>query len=200
GTVDLTHSMGSNDHLKLYYAYQHDQRGEPILQGNTLPGFGDTRDGKRQIGTLDETHIFGPNLVNEARLGFNRIQISFTPNQQSNGGDVGIKGGGTSGIGLPQINIAGGALNFGGPAGFPQGRTDTTMVLSDTLSYQAGRHAFKFGGEYRSFLNDNFAGDTGTFTFLSVDDFIAGRANGFNVTLGSRPSKVSQKSAGFFVQ
>src|SRR5262249_34642006 len=71
GTIDLSHSLSNNDHLKAYYAFQKDQRGEPVLQGNTLPGFGDTREGKRQIGTIDETHIFGPNLVNEARLGFN---------------------------------------------------------------------------------------------------------------------------------
>jgi hypothetical protein len=34
--------------------------------------FGDTRGGKRQIMTLNETHIFSQALVNEARAGFNR--------------------------------------------------------------------------------------------------------------------------------
>ena len=30
--------------------------------------------------TLNETHIFGSTLANEARFGFNRIHITFEPN------------------------------------------------------------------------------------------------------------------------
>ena len=57
-------------------------------------------------------------------------------------------------------------LNFGGPNGFPQGRTDTTFVLSDTAQLDcAGRHALKFGGEYRRFHNVNFQNNGGTFTY-----------------------------------
>ena len=63
----------------LYYVFQRDERGEPNLQGNTIPGFGDIRASHRQIGTLNHTHIFGANVVNEARFGFNRINISFAP-------------------------------------------------------------------------------------------------------------------------
>ena len=112
-----------------YYAFQRDKRGEPNLQGNTIPGFGDTRQSRRQIFTLNETHTFGPKLVNEARLGFNRINITFTPNAQLNPADFGINNGINEPIGLPQINVTGVNLNFGGPNGFPQGRGDTTVVL-----------------------------------------------------------------------
>src|SRR5215470_16960282 len=55
GTVDLSHNMGTNDRLHVYYALQRDERGEPTLQGNTIPGFGDTRASRRQIFTLNET-------------------------------------------------------------------------------------------------------------------------------------------------
>ncbi|HEX5888779.1 MAG TPA: carboxypeptidase-like regulatory domain-containing protein, partial [Pyrinomonadaceae bacterium] len=86
-TGDVSHSFGANDRLHGYYAFQRDKRGEPNLQGNTLPGFGDTRQSTRQILTLNETHIFGPNVTNEARLGFNRVNITFTPNLQVNPAD-----------------------------------------------------------------------------------------------------------------
>src|ERR687896_160940 len=79
GTIDISHEFSSKDRLHGYYAFQRDKRGEPNLQGNTVPGFGDTRQSRRQIFTLNETHIFGPNLTNEARLGLNRINITFTP-------------------------------------------------------------------------------------------------------------------------
>ena len=77
--------------------------------------------------TLNETHIFGSKLVNEARFGFNRINITFEPNAKLNPTDYGINNGITAAIGIPQITILGLGLNFGGPSNFPQGRTDTTL-------------------------------------------------------------------------
>ena len=136
-TGDLSHQFSASDRLHAYYAYQKDERGEPNLQGNTIPGFGDTRSSNRQIGTLNYTHSFGSNVVNEARFGFNRINITFAPNVQDNPADYGINNGITTAIGLPQITVTGPGLNFGGPNGFPQGRIDTTFVLSDTVTWAA---------------------------------------------------------------
>jgi hypothetical protein len=199
-TGDVSVSLSSNDRLHGYYAFQRDFRGEPNLQGNTIPGFGDTRQSHRQIFTLNETHTFGPNMVNEARFGFNRIKITFTPNTQLNPADFGINNGVTAPIGLPQVTIGGLALNFGGPAGFPQGRGDTTFVASDTLNYLRGKHSLKFGGEYRRFLNNNFTQDTGTLGFANLADFYIGRANAFSVTLGDRSSSIGTGAIGLFAQ
>jgi hypothetical protein len=89
-TADVSHQFSSNDRLHGYYAFQRDQRGEPSLQGNNIPGFGDTRSSHRQIFTLNETHTFGSNLVNETRFGFNRIHIIFSPNAQLNPLDLAL--------------------------------------------------------------------------------------------------------------
>jgi hypothetical protein len=199
-TIDIDHTISSKDAVHGYYAFQHDFRGEPNLQLNTIPGFGDTRQSHRQILTLNETHTFSSSLVNEARFGFNRIFITFTPNNELNPADFGINEGVNQSIGLPQINVSGNALNFGGPSNFPQGRGDTTFVGSDTLSYQWGNHALKFGGEFRRFLNNNFTLDNGAFVFPTVAAFIAGNANSFTITLGNRPSSISQGALGAFVQ
>src|SRR6266496_466751 len=203
-TSDVSHTFGSKDTLHGYYAFQRDQRGEPTLQGNSIPGFGDTRRSRRQIFTLNETRTFSSNVVNEARFGFNRIHILFSPNAQLNPLDFGIKDGVTEAIGLPQMSVTGSGLNFGGPAGFPQGRSDTTYVVSDTLNYLRGNHSFKFGGEWRRFFNNNTNKDTGTFAFANMAAFLQGTANTFNVTLGSGSSDVSsaiaQGALGLFVQ
>ena len=199
-TGDVSHNFSSKDRLHGYYAFQRDERGEPTLQGNNIPGFGDTRQSHRQIFTLNETRTFGPNLVNEARFGFNRIHITFSPNAKLNPLDFGIRDGVTDSIGLPQISVGGGGVNFGGPAGFPQGRSDTTFVLSDTLNYARGNHSLKFGGEWRRFYNNNTNRDTGTFTFASTTTFLAGNANGFNVTLGDVSTAIAQGALGLFVQ
>ena len=39
------HNLRQNDDLHGYYAFQKDLRQEPNAQGNTVPGFGDTRGG-----------------------------------------------------------------------------------------------------------------------------------------------------------
>ena len=199
-TGDVSHSFSSNDRLHGYYAFQRDKRGEPNLQGNTLPGFGDTRQSTRQIFTLNETHIFGPTVTNEARLGFNRLNITFTPNLQLNPLDFDIHNGVNQDIGLPQISITGFNFNIGGPAGFPQGRADMTVVLSDTLNWLHGNHSLKFGGEARRFYNNNFTLDTGQFVFPSLATFLDGRATSFSITTGDRSSAIIQNALGFYVQ
>jgi hypothetical protein len=199
-TGDVSYNLSSNDRVHGYYAIQRDKRGEPNLQGNNIPGFGDTRKSRRQIFTLNETHTFGPNLVNEARFGFNRIFITFTPNAQLNPADLGINNGINEAIGLPQISVGVIGLNFGGPSGFPQGRGDTTVVVSDTLNYLRSKHSFRFGGELRRFYNNNFSKNIGTFSFASPTEFLRGNANGFNVTLGDVSSSIATGALGFFAQ
>jgi hypothetical protein len=202
-TGDVSHNFNANDRLHGYYAFQKDRRGEPTLQLNNIPGFGDTRASHRQIFTLNETHIFSATLVNEARFGFNRINILFTPNAKLNPADFGIVlSGPTESIGLPQIFVGGGGVNFGGPQGFPQGRADTTYVFSDTLNYTRGNHSLKFGGELRRFYNNNTAKDTGRFDFANTAAFLASPpvANAFTWTKGEVAPAIAQGALGLFVQ
>jgi outer membrane receptor protein involved in Fe transport len=102
-------------------------------------------------------------------------------------------------IGLPQLVVAG-ALNFGGPATLPGGRKDTLYVFNDTVTYIAGRHALKAGGEVRRFLNNNFAEGTGQFNFPTMAAFLAGTANAFSITLGERRNRITQDALSFFTQ
>jgi len=200
GTADISHNLTPNIRLHGYYAGQHDLRQEPTLQGNSVPGFGDTRESKRQIATFSIDQTFSANLVNEARVGFNRIHITFSPNAKQDPASFGINDGLSGPVGLPQISIGGTGVNFGGPAGFPQGRGDTTAVLSDTLNYLNGKHSFKFGGEFRRFYNDNFNGDVGSLGFLNLTQFISGTPNAFAINPGSNPSRIGTGELGFFAQ
>ena len=199
-TTDINYVLSELDTLHGYYAIQRVDSREPLRTGNTIPGFGNMTQLLRQIFTLNETHIFGPNLVNELRLGFNRFSSSNNPNAQLNPVDFGIRNGIDTPIGLPQINVAGGALNFGGPAAQPSGRGDTTFVVADNVNLLFGLHSLKFGGEYRQFLNNNFRQGTGSFNFPTIEAFLAGAASSFSVTLGSQSSSIAQGALGFFAQ
>lgn len=205
-TGDIGYNIGRNDRLHAYYAFEHDQAEEPTRFGNTVPGFGYRRSTQRQILTVGETHIFsegaagGTGMVNETRFGVNRLNSITTPKAELNPETFGILDGIKEAIGLPQMNVAGGSLNFGGPSNFPSGRADTTFVVGDTLNLLKGRHALKLGGEFREFLNNSFRQGTGSFNFPTVAAFLANTANSFSVTLGNQSSSISEGALGFFIQ
>ncbi len=200
-TGDVLHQFSQRDQLHGFYAIQNDVRTEPALQGDTIPGFGDHRTARRQVLTLNETHVFSPSLVNEARLGFNRIAITFNPNTLLNPNDYHIGDGITTAFGIPQITVTDLGLTFGGPSGFPQGRTDTFGVFSDTATWLRGKHSIKFGGEFRRFLGANFNGDTGTITYAStLGNFANDTATGFSVQPATFTNRIYVNAAGGFVQ
>ena len=204
-TGDVLHEIGASDSLHGFYAFQKDMRTEPALQGDTIPNWGDHRAAHRQVGTLSETHIFSPTLVNEARLGFNRIAIAFNPANTLNPNSVGLGDGLTGNVGLPQIMVSdigtGNGLTFGGPSLFPQGRDDTTGVLSDTVTLLKGRHTLKFGGEFRRYLVASFNGNVGSLTFTSTpNNFEQDNATVFSIQPNIVASRVYADSVGAFAQ
>ena len=200
-TMDLRHNLRQNDEFHWYYAFQRDLRQEPNAQGNTVPGYGDQRGAHRQVMTVNETHVFSPALVNEARFGFNRINISFNPLTLVDTSAVGINVGQTNmPIALPQITITGPGLNFGGPAGFPSGRIVTTFAAGDTATYLRGNHIIKFGGEFRRVKHNSANGDPGNFTYPSVAAFQQGFGSTFGITLGDRAFNAYVNAIGGFVQ
>jgi hypothetical protein len=197
--LDISHLFNQKDRLHGYYSFNYSTSTEPSIVGTTIPGFGHNYEARRQFFSLSETHTFS-NSTNEARFGLNRLSGSNRPNAQFNPAEYGIRNGIAEPIGLPQISIAGSALNFGGPANFPAGRADTTFVANDVWNCLCGRHSLKIGGEYRQFLNNNFRRGTGTFNFPSVAAFLADTANSFSVTLGNQSSSIAQGALGMFVQ
>jgi hypothetical protein len=204
GSADFDIDLRTRDRLHGYYVVQKDLREEPTAGGAigaNIPGFGDTRDGFRHLGTLSEDHTFGPNVANTVRLGFNRIHLTFTPNGffDPSKFNIGMPPGSPVASGLPFINVAG-ALGFGGPTGEPQGRGDTTAVLNDTLSWLKGRHTLAFGGEIRRAYNNNIAENIGSFTYTTMANFLADRGNVFTVLLGSGNNKILQPAYDAFAQ
>jgi hypothetical protein len=114
-----------------------------------------------------ETAILSSNLVNVITLGVNYFYQSFNDaNTGFNPLALGLNTGITSPVleGSPSIKITG--FDYVG-ATSPEARTDTTGHLTDTLSYNVGRHAFIFGGEFRRAVEDvgYDINERGTFTF-----------------------------------
>ena len=198
-TIDVQHNVAAGGRLHFFYGGQRVHAIEPGANGTTIPGFGIFNNSRSSILTLGETHVFGGDLVNDVRFGRSTLDGRIDPAAALDPSSFGIRNGVERPIGLPQFTVAGG-LSFGGPEPFPQGRIDASYVLADTLQFTRGRHSLKVGGEYRTFLNENFAEGTGSFNSPSVDAFLAGTANAFSITLGERRNHITQRAVSGFVQ
>ena len=198
-TVDVRHAFTASARLHGFHGGQYARLVEPGIQGTTIPGFGSRSRPLRSLVTVDETQTFGSALVNEARFGRSALRGGSFVRAELNPADFGIQNGVIRGIGLPMINVAGGLI-FGGPANYPSGRYDASYVLNDTASYTRGRHMVRFGGEYRRFLNENFAEGTGSYNFPSISAFLSGTANAFGITLGNRVNHIDQRALALFFQ
>ena len=213
-TGDVQYQISQKNILHAFYAYQKDIRTEPNLQGNTVPGFGDHRAATRQVATFSYYHNFTSNMSNEARIGANRIGIAFIPNFTANPANLGIGDGINAAVGIPQITITDAAINFGGPTGFPQGRTDNLGLFNDTLTYLRQTH---LPGWRRvpPEVDNSFSNDTGAITFNTVGadpvtglaigtplgaGFINGMANTFSITPTAVNSRVFSNAAAGFLE
>lgn len=198
-TADVRHALGQSDRLHVFYGSQHWRTREPTAGGNSIPGFGTTSHPDSNVLTAGHTHVFRSTATNELRYGRTHLTGGTFTASTLNPLTFGIASGVTREIGLPQMIVAG-DLNFGGPGAFPQGRFDTLHVLTNTYTRARGRHTWKAGGEYRHFINENFAEGTGIFNFPTTDAFIGATANSFTITLGERRSTIDQRALAFFAQ
>ena len=198
-TVDVSQNLGVAARLHVFAGSQSVRALEPGSQGTTIPGFGHDNRFVASVVTVGETHVLGAGLLNDVRFGRSTLDGRTLPHTALNPASYGIGNGVDRPIGLPQLTVAGG-LTFGGPAQYPQGRTDASYIAADTMQFTRGRHSLKIGGEYRQFLNENFAQGTGALNFPSVDAFLAGTANAFSITLGERRNHITQRAFSSFVQ
>ena len=154
---------------------------EPNAQGNTVPGFGDTRGGHRQMHDGQRNARLQPGAGQRSAGGYNRINITFDP---QHAGRHRRRSGSTSArrrirSRCPQITITGPGPELRRAGGFPSGREVTTIALGDTATYLRGNHIIKFGGEFRRVKHYSFNGDPGTFTYPSVAAFQQGFGSAF---------------------
>jgi outer membrane receptor protein involved in Fe transport len=201
GTADFSANLTSKDEFHGYYAIEKDHRFEPTSAAD-LPNFGDTRNGSRQLLTLAETHNFNPELTNQVRLGFNRLFITFEPNDSNlSSATIGIGlPPGVPDVGIPLIVIQNPGFELGNPTGEPQGRGDTNVVFNDTATWLKGRHSVSFGVDVSRFYNNNLGENVGEFVFSSLTNFLNDAPSSFSTLEGNSDDKVLQPASGVFVE
>lgn len=117
--------------------------------GSHIPDFFQVAPSHMHNVAVADTEIFSPNLVNVLTLGVNYFFQSFNDADTSiNPLSLGLNTGITSPVleGSPKLSITG--FDYVG-ATSPEARIDTTGHLTDTITWNRGRHSWIFGGEFR---------------------------------------------------
>jgi hypothetical protein len=159
--VRVDQRFGEKDYAFFRFSYE--------SQPSVLPGpfdatggdgggfFSGVEDNSYRSFATSWTHIFRPSLINEFRLGYNRInsqraQINAdkTSEQLLNfpGGFPGIPPAPGNG-GLPQLTFSD-VAQIGSPQFLPSHEVQNSYSLLDNLTWVHGRHSLKFGGEVRA--------------------------------------------------
>ncbi len=164
-------------------------------------------------GVANWTHTFGPNVVNEARIGVNYVLVNNGDNPKSGLGDLGttlgIANANTVGPGLLGLNLSNGYASSVGSSivGSQQLFASTVIQADDTVIVTKGEHTIHAGFQFfRERINVYYAGNNGNqgsigfggqYSGTGESDFFLGLPSGYgggsaqNGTWGQRSSIIA---------
>jgi carboxypeptidase family protein/TonB-dependent receptor-like protein len=212
--VRIDHKISDKDNIFGRFSYEDQPSVIPppftgassVLDGGGF--FDGIEDDSYRSVALSATHLFTPNVVNEFRVGYNRINSHrFQPNFDKNiAAQLNFPGVPFTPIngGLPSITFGDGTSAIGSFGFLPSVEKQNSFVFTENLTWIRGRHSLKYGTEVRleqftifqpaasrggmSFgtdYTDNPAAPTtgsGSFTGGAVATFLLGVPDGGSIT------------------
>lgn len=167
----------------------------PVL--NSFPYFYYQGLSKGNIGTVSETHIFSPRLLNTVGLSYTGIDVNVNCTAKVPGNLELIQG-----AGMGSISVSG-AASFG-PCSSDTRSRKLLYNIRDDAYYTSGRQTLKFGFLYTRDVPTISSPQNarGSFTFTSLSNFVQGISNGYTFhTAGPRYYPAfHQNEFGFYVQ
>ena len=172
GVAKVDHRFTQRNTFFVTYFIEHQTATDPFPFGGTagVPGFGTVGTTRFQNLILRDSHTLSSRMFNEARASVHRrASESVIPVNTTSPASLGFTGiipDDGNAAGPPSIRING-LSEFGNTIQGPQSRWDTTWQYSDTLSWIKGKHAWKFGAEYRAYDQNQLFEfiNNGVFTF-----------------------------------
>ena len=147
--VKINHQISDRLDLSGRYIFGDGTQNFPLTTGNgsPLPQYQTVVPTRIQLFGLNLTQVLNARLINESRAGYNRFVQFFNPLDVNNPLPQGLNTGAQTG-GLPTITVTG-FVSLGAPTNVPRGRVSSAYQFTDNLTFSAGAHNYKFGGEYR---------------------------------------------------
>jgi hypothetical protein len=187
--IRADHKLGAADDLAVRYSFADRSLFEPFTGANfaAVPGFGDNVPRRAQNAMASEQHTFSPTLLNELRLGLDRVSAGV--NQQDLGRSL------NSSVGLPVvssnprdnglslINITG-YSPLGDEYNNPQHSATTMYQVNDTIAATRGRHLLRAGFDLRWLRQDAWRDELA----MGYLDFLGMTGNALEELLIGMPS------------
>lgn len=166
--LSTDHQLTTNNKLTFRFFHDNNALFQPFNSGSTLPQ-PRTTPGTNRFVKVGLTSVLSSKIVNEVRLGYNRFSFALVPQEFINLTDIGqTRGNSVKYPAATRFSISGtGAFSIGTGVNDDRGGVFNTYVVGDDLSWNRGRHTFRFGGEMSRYqLNrfNNFA-TRGSITF-----------------------------------
>jgi hypothetical protein len=165
GDIKVDYNLGANDRIS--GRYSHLYANDPSANGFELFDNGFVYDNAHS-GVGNWTHTFGPNIVNEVRLGVNYVLVNNGDNAKSGLGDLGttlgIANSNDVGPGLLALNFSNGYASSIGSniVGSQQLFASTVIQADDTVVITKGHHTIHTGFQvFRERINVYYAGNDG---------------------------------------
>ena len=199
GRVD--HAISARDNLHGTYLFDKGSTTQPDSL-NVLRNFNETT---RQVGAVEETHIFGSQFVNTVRMGVNRVvaaTLATAPGANPLGSSPSL--GIAPGLYAPVIQVSG-LTNFGGGLnGNSLGNYwFTTWQIYDDAFWSAGKHSIKAGFAFERIHSDFVlpANPNGVFRFNTLADFLGNQPASVQLQYGAlSPRALRQNVFGVYIE
>src|SRR5271170_7224021 len=180
--VNFDRNIGTKHKISERFFYSNSSTINPLggedAQSSTNNSFGsgNSEPVQNRLATIAWTYTITPNLINEARFGYNRITFSNMADPTASLASVGMtRFNSATNPEIPTLATFDINPEFGGPStNFDQQDIDNTFNFADTLAWTHGKHTFRIGAEIRRYqinLFNNFA-ENGFLLFDSFTDFL----------------------------
>ena len=183
-SASLNHQQGDHNTLSLRYTHEGDSTRNQGVGGTTLPqAASDSTSYENQI-------VYGQRTTATKKL-LNELRVT-----------LGAEGGGTVSQSAVARLVVLDAFNGGG-AQNDRLNTQHRIGLTDTLTYGVGTQVIRAGiniPEWNRRRNDDFSNVGGTFTFSTLQDFVAGRPFSYTRQRGDGQLVFVDTTLGLFIQ
>jgi hypothetical protein len=203
--ANVDHKVGGRNWLAVKFFFSNAPATLALFGAANVPGFPVDQVNNNRLTSVQDIHIFNPNVTNEARIGYNFIRANYSTRQSVKDSDLGIaRPTAAEHPGLPLFRIAldAGGLLFGTSAIGDLPSTLPSTTFADTLSMIRGRHSIRAGAEFRYYeVNFNAPVLTnGAIDFRTFNDFLVG--NIFTSIIGNGITERSLRADDydFFIQ
>lgn len=171
------HNFGDKVHLALRYFHANAVSVNPLGGGSTF-GSGETDPIINNNASVNLTWSISPRLVNETRIGFNRIYTAAVAPDPATVSQIGMSRYNSSIFsGIPLFFTNDLSPSFGGiSTNNDQAAFNNTLNYADTLALTRGKHTVRFGFEARQYqinLFNNFA-SRGFLAYNTFADLLRG--------------------------